>query len=112
MPESFETLIRRATFGPSSLDAEAGTVDATISTFADRTMRDGKGIFVERLDPAGLDSSRLIGAPVLDGHLSSAPGPQMSSREGWDTLSVEYRVVLDYGAGALDWRGAVRNAGV
>lgn len=67
MPENLreaETLTRRATLAPSSLDAEAGTVEATISTFAP-VARKG---FVERLDPAGLDASRLIGAPVLDGH--------------------------------------------
>lgn len=50
--------------------------------------------------------------PVLEySYLSSAPGPQMASREGWETLSVEYRVHLDFGAGAVDWRGAVRNPG-
>jgi HK97 family phage prohead protease len=50
--------------------------------------------------------------PVLEySYLSSAPGPQMASREGWETLSVEYRVYLDFGAGAVDWRGAVRNPG-
>ncbi|WP_273281112.1 HK97 family phage prohead protease [Pseudooceanicola atlanticus] len=63
-----ETLTRRAALAPSSLDTQSGTVDATISTFADRTLRDGRGTHLERLDPAGLDSSRLIGAPVLDGH--------------------------------------------
>lgn len=55
-------------------------------------------------DPAAL--------PVLEySYLSSAPGPQMSSREGWEVLSTEYRVVLDFGAGAIDFRGAYRNAG-
>jgi hypothetical protein len=50
--------------------------------------------------------------PVLEySYLSSAPGPQMSSREGWDVLSMEFRVYLDFGAGAIDWRGAVRNPG-
>ena len=48
--------------------------------------------------------------PVLEySYLSSAQGPQMSSREGWDTLGMEYRVVLDFGAGATDWRGAYMN---
>ena len=46
------------------LDPEGMTVEATISTFAD-VQRAG---FIERLNPAGLDASRLIGAPVLDGH--------------------------------------------
>ncbi|WKW52024.1 prohead protease/major capsid protein fusion protein [Rhodomicrobium lacus] len=50
--------------------------------------------------------------PVLEySYLSSAPGPQISEREGWEVLSREYRVYLDFGAGAIDWRGAVRNPG-
>jgi phage major head subunit gpT-like protein/phage head maturation protease len=50
--------------------------------------------------------------PVLEyAYLSSAPGPQMSTREGWEVLATEYRVVLDFGAGAIDHRGAVRNPG-
>lgn len=44
-------------------------------------------------------------------YLSSAQGPQMASREGWDVLGVEFRVVLDFGAGVLDHRGAYMNAG-
>ena len=50
--------------------------------------------------------------PVLEySYLSSAPGPQIASREGWEVLSVEQRVHLDFGAGAIDWRGVVRNPG-
>jgi HK97 family phage prohead protease len=50
--------------------------------------------------------------PVLEyAYLSSAQGPQMASREGWDVLGVEFRVVLDFGAGVVDHRGAYRNAG-
>lgn len=61
-------LHRAADFQPESFNAEGLTVDAVISTFADVTRRDARGAYVERLDPAGLDLSRLIGAPVLDGH--------------------------------------------
>jgi HK97 family phage prohead protease len=51
--------------------------------------------------------------PVLEySYLSSAQGPQMASREGWDVLGMEFRVVLDFGCGAIDWRGAFKNAGV
>ncbi|MBI1265424.1 MAG: DUF2213 domain-containing protein [Alphaproteobacteria bacterium] len=51
-------------------------------------------------------------SPVLEyAYLSSAPGPQMASRDGWEVLGREFRVYLDFGAGATDHRGAFRNPG-
>jgi HK97 family phage prohead protease len=51
-------------------------------------------------------------APVLEyAYLSSAPGPQLASRDGWEVLGREFRVILDFGCGAVDHRGAYRNAG-
>lgn len=51
-------------------------------------------------------------APVLEyAYLSSAQGPQLSSRDGWEILGREFRVTLDFGAGATDHRGTYRNAG-
>ncbi|NRP70195.1 hypothetical protein ILFOPFJJ_01073 [Ensifer psoraleae] len=67
-PESQDAMTRRAVISPESFDEAALTVEATISTFSDVQRRDPRGAYVERLDPAGLDTSRLIGAPVLDGH--------------------------------------------
>lgn len=51
-------------------------------------------------------------APVLEyAYLSGAPGPQIATQAGWNTLGMEFRVYLDFGAGAVDFRGAYRNAG-
>ncbi|MEC5321760.1 prohead protease/major capsid protein fusion protein [Aurantimonas sp. A3-2-R12] len=66
--ESQDVMTRRAVISPDSFDEAALTVEATISTFSDVNRRDHRGGYVERLDPAGLDATRLVGAPVLDGH--------------------------------------------
>lgn len=66
--EAQDVLIRRAVISPDTFDESAMTVEAVISTFSDVARRDQRGAYVERLDPAGLDTSRLVGAPVLDGH--------------------------------------------
>ena len=51
-------------------------------------------------------------APVFEFlFLSSAPGPQVETRERWDTLGREWRVILDAGVGVTDTRGAYRNPG-
>ncbi len=69
------------------------------------------------VEPRITDNSFYIFAdpavmPVLEySYLSSAQGPQMSSREGWDVLGLESRVTLDVGCGAIDWRGAFLNTG-
>ena len=62
------TLTRAAIVAPASFNAEALTIEATLTTFADVPRRDATGPYLERLDPAGLDTSALIGAPLLDGH--------------------------------------------
>jgi HK97 family phage prohead protease len=55
-------------------------------------------------DPASL-------AVLEYAYLSSAQGPQIASREGWDVLGMEFRVTLDFGCGPVDFRGAYRNVG-
>lgn len=50
--------------------------------------------------------------PVLEyAYLAGAPGPQMLSRPGWEELGISFRVVLDFGCSAIDWRGSFTNAG-
>ncbi len=50
-------------------------------------------------------------AIVSYAYLNCRSGPMLETREGWTTLGVEFRAVLDFGCGATDWRGAYLNAG-
>ena len=43
--------------------------------------------------------------------LNGANGPQLASKEGWETLGMQFRATLDFGCTVLDWRGCYRNAG-
>ncbi len=45
------------------------------------------------------------------GHLTGSNGPLLASEENFDTAGMRWRVIFDIGAGAVDWRGAVRNPG-
>lgn len=44
-------------------------------------------------------------------YLEGAPGPQVSTRAGWDIDGMETRVQLDFAAAAMDHRGVARAAG-
>jgi hypothetical protein len=51
-------------------------------------------------------------APVLEyAHLAGAEGPQVETRLGWEVDGLEIKVRLDFGAGAVDWRGIYANNG-
>lgn len=57
--------------------------------------------------------ARPAAMPVLEyAHLESAPGPQTATEEDFDTAATKFRVLLDFGCSAVDWRGAYRNAGL
>ncbi|WP_075216039.1 head maturation protease, ClpP-related [Mongoliimonas terrestris] len=55
-------------------------------------------------DPA---QASVLGAAWLDGQR----GPNLLMREGWEVDGTEYRARLDFGCGALGWRGAYLNPG-
>lgn len=50
--------------------------------------------------------------PVIEvAFLEGQSEPTLESRDGWDVDGTEMKVRLDYAVGAVDWRGAVSNAG-
>ena len=44
-------------------------------------------------------------------YLDSANGPEIMMDEGWSVDGVEFKVRLDFGAGAIDWRGLYKSNG-
>lgn len=85
------------------------TDDAVPSTIANlipvvEPSLDGNGFYLFA-DPAE--------APVFEwSYLDGYSGPQIDGRDGFERLGTEFRAVLHYGAGAIDFRGAYFNAGV
>lgn len=65
--------LRAVTPRPSTLDPQARTIEAIVSTGAPAP----RAGFVERLDLSGADLSRLVGGPVLDGHRSETTRDQL-----------------------------------
>lgn len=57
----------------STVDKEARTVEAIVSTFADVP----RGGYIERLARDGMDPTQLVGSPVLDGHRSGSTSDQL-----------------------------------
>ncbi len=103
--------------GPA-LETEAERVLAETSAWSPKDVNPWAGKLTAVVEPRITDKSWYLFADpaqlaVLEyAYLSSAPGPQIASREGWDVLGTEFRVVLDFGCGVVDWRGAYRNPGV
>ncbi|MXP62777.1 peptidase U35 [Roseomonas sp. M0104] len=95
--------------------AEQILADLAAGTVADQNPFSGKlTLLVESRLPAGawyVFADPAVSTVFEYAYLSSAQGPQLATRDGWDVLAREFRVVLDFGCGAVDWRGAYRNAG-
>jgi hypothetical protein len=70
-----------------------------------------------RLDAVSTTAWYLATDPAkVDGieysYLESAGGPEIVTKEGFETDGMQMKVRLDFGAGALDWRGLYKAAGV
>jgi hypothetical protein len=77
------------------------------------------GLFRDVVDTARLSGTRryLFAdpsiAPAIEvGFLDGQENPFLESRDGFSFDGVQWKVRLDYGVGAIDYRGAVTNAGV
>jgi len=77
-----------------------------------------RGLFADIVDSPRLSGTRryLLAdpavAPVLEvAFLEGQREPYMESQDGWRVDGTEWKVRLDYGVAAVDYRGAVTNAG-
>lgn len=71
-------------------------------------------VYEPRLDDASATAWYLAGPPgktVVVYFLNGVQAPYMETREGWTVDGVEYKVRIDAGAKAVDWRALVKNAG-
>lgn len=51
-------------------------------------------------------------ATIVIAYLNGHVGPQIAVREGWTTLGMEFRTILDFGCGLEDWRGTYMGDGI
>ncbi len=112
------TVAPRYLLVPPDLETQAEKIIATLQP----TTVDQVNVFSQRLEvmvePRLADTTAYYlfaepgQVPVLEyGYLASAPGPQLETQQGWETLGTSFRCFLDFGAGAVDHRGAYLNPG-
>lgn len=77
-----------------------------------------RGLFDDIIDTPRLDGTRFYGfasaaeAPVIEvSFLDGNQSPYLEMMEGFDVDGTRYKVRLDFGVTAVDYRGAVTNAG-
>lgn len=73
-----------------------------------------KRVYEARLDDASATAFYLAGAKgktVTVFFLNGQQAPYMETRQGWNVDGAEYKVRIDAGAKAVDWKALLKNAG-
>lgn len=105
---------------PAALEATALSSVALITPGTASDVNPWAGRFEvivdSRLDASSTTAWYLAADPsVIDtleyAYLEDAPGPQVIMREGFDVDGVEWKVRLDFGCAAIDWRGLYKANG-
>jgi HK97 family phage prohead protease len=103
---------------PPELETAAEAVLATLAPARLDDVNVFSGKFQLVVEPRLASATRwyvTAAASEIDGleyaYLEGAPGPQIESRNGFEVDGVQIKVRLDFGAGFVDWRGWLTNAG-
>jgi len=100
----------------TTVDKLLATIYPTSSSAAETSARGLTPVVVPQFDQASHAAWYLFAdpsiAPVFEyAELSGYEGPRVETRQGFNTLGTEIRVVWHVGAGAVDSRGGYKNAG-
>lgn len=104
VPAALETVAEKwlATIAPAQA-ADANPFAGKLTLVVEPRLTSATRYYVVA-DPAELDGLEFA-------YLAGGEGPNVESKSGWEIDGVELRVLLDAGAGFVDWRSWVANAG-
>ena len=99
--------------------ADEGTPGTPDEAFATTRRNPYSGTYFERVYEARLDDDSATafyfaarkGRTVVIYFLNGQERPFTETKEGWTVDGIEYKVRIDAGAKAMDWKGLVSNAG-
>lgn len=104
VPPELETTAEKVlTSIAAAKTADANPFAGALSLLVEPRLQDPKAWYLSA-SPDQIDTIEYA-------YLESEEGPQLFSREGFDVDGIEFKVRLDFGAGAIDHRGLFRNAG-
>lgn len=85
-------------------DADANPFKGRLTPLSDGNLTGLGNAWHLYADPAVVET-------LVYGYLEGAAGPQFAVREGFTTDGIEFRLFVDFAAGAVDYRGAYKNPG-